>query len=58
MAVMLTEGRSVTGQEAVIERPDGTRVPFMAFPSPLRDATGKVVGAVNLFVDLTDETQR
>jgi PAS domain S-box-containing protein len=43
-----------SGQEAVVERPDGTRVPFMAFPSILRDATGEVVGAVNMFVDITD----
>jgi PAS domain S-box-containing protein len=51
------EGEAVVdgqGQEAVIERPDGTRVPFMAFPSLLHDTTGKVVGAVNMFVDITD----
>src|SRR5436190_1634498 len=34
MAVVLKEGRAVSGQEAVVERPDGTRMPFMAFPSP------------------------
>jgi PAS domain S-box-containing protein len=54
MAVVLTEGRAVPGQEAVIERPDGTRMPFMAFPSALRDATGQIVGAVNMFVDITE----
>jgi PAS domain S-box-containing protein len=54
MTVVLKEGRAVAGQEALVERPDGTRVPFMAFPSPLRDATGKVVGAVNMFVDITE----
>jgi PAS domain S-box-containing protein len=54
MAVVLKEGRAVSGQEAVLERPDGTRMPFMAFPSPLRDATGEVVGAVNMFVDITE----
>ena len=54
MTVVLKEGRAVAGQEALIERPDGTRMPFMAFPSPLRDATGKVVGAVNMFVDITE----
>jgi PAS domain-containing protein len=48
MAVALMEKRSFkgSGQEAVAERPDGTRVSFIAFPSPLCDATGKVVGAV------------
>ena len=37
----------VRGVEAVAERPDGTRVPFVPFPTPLRDPTGKVVGAIN-----------
>src|SRR6267142_3132384 len=54
MAVVLKEGRAVSGQEAVVERPDGTRMPFMAFPSPLRDTTGEIVGAVNMFVDITE----
>jgi PAS domain S-box-containing protein len=56
MAVAIKEGRSPNGggQEAVVERPDGTRVPFMAFPSILRDATGEVVGAVNMFVDISE----
>jgi PAS domain S-box-containing protein len=56
MAVAIKERRNTNGggQEAVVERPDGTRVPFMAFPSILRDSTGKVVGAVNTFVDITE----
>jgi PAS domain S-box-containing protein len=54
MTVALKEGRAIAGQEAVVERPDGTRISFMAFPSPLRDPTGKVVGAVNMCVDITD----
>jgi two-component system CheB/CheR fusion protein len=56
MAVALKEKRNFNGigQEAVVERPDGTRVPFMAFPSILRDSTGKVVGAVNMFVDISE----
>jgi PAS domain S-box-containing protein len=56
MAVAVKEGRSFirNGQEAVAERPDGTRVPFVAFPSALRDATGAVVGAVNLFMDISE----
>jgi PAS domain S-box-containing protein len=56
MAVAIKGRRSLNGggQEAVVERPDGTRVPFMAFPSILRDVAGKVVGAVNMFVDITE----
>jgi len=60
MAVTLREGRPVRGIEAIAERPDGTRVPFMPYPTPLRDASGRVVGAVNMLVDTTDrrDTER
>lgn len=52
MAVALKEERPIKGAEAIAERPDGTRVPFMAFPTPLHDASGMLVGAVNMLVDL------
>lgn len=52
MAVTLREGVAVRGVEAVAERPDGTRVPFMPYPTLLRDASGEVTGAINLLVDL------
>jgi PAS domain S-box-containing protein len=42
------------GTEAVAERPDGTRVPFLAYPTPLVDATGAVSGAINMLVDISD----
>lgn len=54
MAVTLKEGRPVRGVHAVAERPDGTRVPFMPYPTPLRDASGRLIGAINLLVDLSD----
>jgi PAS domain S-box-containing protein len=57
MAVALKEQREVRGAEAVAERPDGTRVPFIPFPTPLRDHSGKVVGAVNMLVDITARKQ-
>ncbi len=53
MARALREDRPVRGGEAIAERPDGTRVPFMAYPTPLHDASGRLVGAVNMLVDLT-----
>jgi len=34
MAVALKEGRPVRGAEAIAERPDGTRVPFVPYPTP------------------------
>ena len=43
MAIALKEHRPVRGVEAVAERPDGTRVPFIPFPTPLRNSDGEVV---------------
>jgi two-component system CheB/CheR fusion protein len=57
MAVTLKTGKPVRGVEAVAERPDGTRVPFMPYPTPVRDASGKLVGAVNMLIDLTDRVR-
>ncbi len=54
MAVGLKEGRVVRGAEVVAERPDGTRVWFAPYPTPLRDARGAVVGGINMLVDITD----
>ena len=57
MAVALREGRAVRGAEAVAERPDGTRVPFIPFPTPLLDASGRVTGAINMLVDISERRQ-
>lgn len=57
MAVSLREGRPIRGTEAIAERPDGTRIPFIPYPTPLRDASGRVVGAVNMLVDITERKQ-
>jgi len=57
MAVALKEGRAVRGAEAVAERPDGTRVPFIPFPTPLLDSSGRVTGAINMLVDISERRQ-
>src|SRR6202050_276198 len=54
MALTLKEGNSCRGQQAIAERPDGTRVPFMAFPTPFYDPSGALVGAVNVLVDISE----
>ena len=54
MAIALKERRAVRGGQAIAERPDGSRVPFMAFPTPLRDASGAFVGAVNMLIEMSD----
>jgi len=52
MAVALKEGRAVRGVQAVLERPDGTLIPFMPYPTPLRDASGAVVAGSNVLLEL------
>ena len=55
MAVALREKRSVQGEEAIVERPDGTRVRFAPNPTPLRDEHGNLTGCVNLLIDVTEQ---
>lgn len=53
MAVALREGRAYRNEEVVIERPDGSRITALANVDPVRDASGRVVGAVNVFHDIS-----
>lgn len=52
LAEALRQGRAIAAAEALVERPDGTRVHCLVYPTPLYDATGAMTGAVNMFVDL------
>lgn len=54
MAIALSEDKPIRGAEALAERPDGTRVPFLAYPAPLRSGAGELIGAVNMLVDITE----
>jgi PAS domain S-box-containing protein len=57
MAIALKEGRTIRGVEAIAERPDGTRVWFTPYPSPLRDAKGNIVGGINMLIDISERKQ-
>jgi PAS domain S-box-containing protein len=52
--IALKQGQIVREREAIIERRDGTRIPITPYPTPLYDATGTVVGVVNMTVDITE----
>lgn len=54
MAIALKEGRAVRGVEAIAERPDGKRIWFEPYPTPLRDPEGRVIGGINMLLDITD----
>jgi PAS domain S-box-containing protein len=51
--VALQHGRIARGQEAIVERKDGTRIPVIPYPTPLRDETGMIVGVVTMKVDIS-----
>lgn len=57
LAVALKENRPVVGAEAIAERPDGTRRWFAPYPTPLRDSAGRLSGAINMFVDITERKE-
>jgi len=57
MAITLREGRAVKGKEIVVERPDGSRRNVLPHPKPLFDAEGKLNGAVNMLVDITEKKE-
>ena len=54
MALALKEGEPIRGAEAVAERPDGSRVVFEPYPTPLHDGSGRPIGAVNMLVDISE----
>jgi len=57
MAVAIREKRAVRGAVAAAERPDGTRVMFTPYPTPLIGEDGDIAGAVNILIDMTDRRQ-
>jgi PAS domain S-box-containing protein len=54
MALALKTGRDYIGQEIILERPDGARRTVLAHASPVTDDAGRLHGAVNILVDITD----
>jgi PAS domain S-box-containing protein len=54
MAIAVKEQKAIRGFEAVAERPDGTRVPFIPLPTPIFNSSGVFIGAVNMLVDISE----
>jgi PAS domain S-box-containing protein len=57
MAIALKEGREIRNVEVVAERPDGVRIPIIPHATPLRDADDRVVGGINILVDISERRQ-
>jgi PAS domain S-box-containing protein len=57
MALALRDNREYNGHEIIIERPDGRRVTALAHANPVHDESGRLIGAVNILVDITDRNR-
>lgn len=53
IATAIKEGRSIRGAEAIVERPDGKKVWFRTYSTPIRNSSGETVGGINMLVDIT-----
>lgn len=54
MALALRNRRDYHGQEIIIERGDGSRITALAYATPLLDADGEVLGAVNILINISE----
>lgn len=55
MAKAIRDRQAVRDAIAIAERPDGSRVAFRPYPTPLFDSHGNFIGAVNMLVDVSDQ---
>jgi PAS domain S-box-containing protein len=55
MAEAIKEKREIRDKVAIAMRPDGSRVAFRPYPTPLFGADGSLTGAINMLVDVSDE---
>jgi PAS domain S-box-containing protein len=55
MAEAIRHQRTIRDAVAIALRPDGTRIAFRPYPTPLFDDAGKLTGAINVLIDVTEE---
>jgi PAS domain-containing protein len=55
MAIAIKQKRSIRTEVAIAMRPNGTRVAFRPYPTPLFNKTGELTGAINMLVDISEE---
>jgi len=55
MAKAIREQRSIRSEVAIAMRPNGSRVAFRPYPTPIFDQSGRFKGAINILIDISDE---
>lgn len=57
MGLAIRENRGYNAEEIIVERPNGERLTVLAHANPLHDDDGRVTGAVNVLVDISERKQ-
>ena len=55
MAEAIKSQRSIRTEILIAMRPNGSRVAFRPYPTPMFDRSGSLKGAINLLIDISDE---
>lgn len=55
MAEVIRKRQELGAIEGMVERPDGSRIPFLAHPTPLFGPDGHLLGAINMLADISDQ---
>jgi len=55
MALALSENKEFNGREIIIEREDGRRINALAHANPLHGENGRLLGGVNVLVDISGQ---
>lgn len=58
MAIVVRNKIPVYGEQIIIQRPDGSLRHVITYPTPLFDEDGKLTGALNMQIDITDRKER
>lgn len=53
MAIAVQTKQAVRGITAIAERPDGKRINFLPFPTPVISENGELISAINMLIDIT-----
>lgn len=55
MAEAIKQRRPIRNKVAIAMRPDGSRVAFKPYPTPIIDSDGNLTGAINMLIDISEE---
>jgi hypothetical protein len=58
MAIAIKEKRLIRSEVAIAMRPDGSRIAFRPYPTPMFAEDGGFRGAINILIDISDEQAR